>query len=104
MERERTEQMKQAKNFSIEVVFSALTGRMMCNSFSEIHEFIEFLAGQPVFTHSIPSVMDSLRSDLESQVEQLLEHCDEVKNISIDKWPDLQRRLRKKFGKKLYIK
>jgi hypothetical protein len=38
-------------------LLSVVSGKMVCQSFSDIHEAIEVLAGGPVFTHQIPAWM-----------------------------------------------
>jgi hypothetical protein len=40
------------RDFPTEVVLSILTGRLLCD-FADMHECIEFLAGEPVFTHQL---------------------------------------------------
>src|SRR5678815_2605033 len=41
-----------AKSYPTEVLLSISTGRLLCD-FSDMHECIEFLTGEPVFTHQL---------------------------------------------------
>jgi hypothetical protein len=58
--------------FKTEVVLSILTGRLLCD-FSEMHECIEFLAGEPVFTHQLANrdFVDELASAVRFQLPAL---------------------------------
>lgn len=48
------------------VVFSLCQPRLACE-FAKVHEAIEFIAGQSVWTHSIPRVMKGIEPSLRSQ-------------------------------------
>ena len=41
--------------FAPDVVFSVLTETLLCHSFSEVHELIEWQLGYPVMTHQLAS-------------------------------------------------
>lgn len=43
------------KEFPTTVVMSAVSGFLMCD-FPLVHEFCEFMAGEPVWTHQLPRV------------------------------------------------
>jgi hypothetical protein len=46
--------MSKVKNFGKHVVMSIASGRLLCD-FGDMHEAIEFLAQEPVFTHQLAS-------------------------------------------------
>ena len=47
--------MADKKIFSLEVLISSISGRLVCE-FGEMHEMLETLAGEPVWTHQLPRV------------------------------------------------
>ena len=51
---------------STSVVFSLCQPRLACE-FSMVHEAIEFIAGQSVWTHSIPRMLEALKPSLMEQ-------------------------------------
>lgn len=60
------------KDFPTEVVLSLTDGRLLCE-FEKLHELVEFLAGEPVYTHQMafrPFVED-LRSSAIAQHPKL---------------------------------
>ena len=48
------------------VVFSLCQPRLACE-FAKVHEAIEFISGQSVWTHSLPRMLTALRPHLEQQ-------------------------------------
>lgn len=52
--------------FETAVIFSVCQPRVACE-FSKVHEAIEFLAGQSVWTHSLPRMLEALRPSLMQQ-------------------------------------
>ena len=63
--------MTTTKTFSLGEVLSCTTGRLLTQTFSRVHELIEYLAGVPVFTHQLGRVNDELRPHLLSQFPHL---------------------------------
>ena len=57
------------REFKMEVALSIATGRLLC-PFSDMHECIEFLAGEPVFTHQLAyrPFYDELQAAVKAQV------------------------------------
>ena len=43
------------RKFPTEVVLSVTDGRLLC-TFDRVHEFLEFMAGESVWTHQVPRV------------------------------------------------
>lgn len=49
-----------SKRFTLGVVLSVTTGKLLC-PFDELHEFLDYLTGQSLFTHQLPRAADSAR-------------------------------------------
>jgi hypothetical protein len=47
-----------SKKFHIGVVLSVTTGKLLC-PFDELHEFLDYLTGQQLFTHQLSRAADS---------------------------------------------
>lgn len=56
----------ETKEFGLGAVVSIVDGKMVA-PFGEIHELIEWMAGEPVWTHQIPRVSDEARPALIEQ-------------------------------------
>lgn len=71
--------------FPTAVVLSLSSGRMLC-AFSEMHEFAEFLAGSPVFTHQFAHrpFMNELKASIFRQHPALREFDAEA--VTKDNW------------------
>jgi len=54
------------KTVNLGVVLSVTDGRLMA-PFSDVHEFLEYRAGEPVWTHQLPRVMDEVAPRLLEQ-------------------------------------
>lgn len=52
--------MTKRRDFGIGVVLSVTTGRLLCD-FADLHEFIEFMVGGPVFTHQLVKASDYIK-------------------------------------------
>lgn len=52
--------MTEKREFPAEVVLSVTSGVLLCKSFSDVHECVEFLLGRPVWTHEFadPSLLE----------------------------------------------
>ena len=52
------------------IIVSAYTGYLLCDSFSDVHEYVEKILGRPVWTHEFADEMihkeirEAARSDL----------------------------------------
>lgn len=66
-----------SKSFPIEVVASVYTGRVLCDSFSEVHHMVEHLMNGPVWTHQIPFVHDACKAEIRRQFPKLVDAIDE---------------------------
>jgi len=53
-------------HFETSVIFSLCQTRMACE-FSRVHEALEFISGQSVWTHSIPRMLQALKPSLMQQ-------------------------------------
>lgn len=61
-----------AKSFPVPVIVSATHRHLLCDSgFSSVHELIEWVCGEPVWTHQIPRVFESVRDGVFRQHPQL---------------------------------
>lgn len=47
-----------SKRFTLGAVLSVTTGKLLC-PFDELHEFLDYLTGQNLFTHQLPRAADS---------------------------------------------
>ena len=59
--------------FDGDVVMTAVTGRMVCEKFSDMHALYEVVLGQPVFTHQLPLVFERVAGWLAAQHPTLAE-------------------------------
>lgn len=57
------------------LLVSAYTGYMICSQFSELHEYIEEVLGEPIFTHQMGSEEFNkvLRNKLKPKILELIE-------------------------------
>lgn len=61
----------EALNKEQALLLSAYTGVLLCDDFSDLHQYIEKIAGRPVFTHEIDrntEFMKELQEKLKPQV------------------------------------
>lgn len=59
-----------SRKFALGVVLSATTGKLLC-PFDELHEFLDYLTGQSLFTHQLPRASQSARPYILSVYEDL---------------------------------
>ena len=61
------------------LLISAYTGYMICSQFSELHEYIEEVMGEPIFTHQLGSEEFNrmLRGKLQPKIIELIEGIQE---------------------------
>jgi hypothetical protein len=52
-----------ARNVALGTVLSATTGYLLCD-FTELQDFLEFMAGEPVWTHQLGRVAAEVRTSL----------------------------------------
>jgi len=52
------------------LIISVYTGVLLCDNFSDLHEYIEKLAGRPVFTHEMGNT--KLMDELKEKVKPIL--------------------------------
>lgn len=90
------------KTYPTEVVLSISTGRLLCR-FSDMHELIEYISGQPIFTHMLASkaLSEALSEAIFKQHPQLREI--DSKSINTDNWEQKKNELIEKFGPSLEI-
>lgn len=62
--------MSQTREVPIGVIMSLTQPYLLCD-FKDIHEFVEFLSGGPVWTHQIPRVADQAKPYLVEQFPDL---------------------------------
>jgi hypothetical protein len=57
------------RTFPTTVVLSIVSGRLLCESFGDMHELAEYVAGHPIWTHEFAeqSLSDRLRRELIAQ-------------------------------------
>ena len=57
------------------LLISAYTGYMICSQFNELHEYIEEVMGEPIFTHQMGSEEFNkvLRNKLKPKILELIE-------------------------------
>lgn len=60
------------KDYPLGVVLSLTTGMLLC-PFDEVHEFVEFMAGEPIWTHQLPRVGKEVEEVLKRQHPALAE-------------------------------
>ncbi len=67
------------KTYPIEVLLSISTGVLLC-PFGDMHECVEYLAGQPVFTHQLAfkPFVDQLKAAVVTQYPDLAVNSDHV--------------------------
>ena len=75
---------KETRDFSTAVLLSVTTGKLLCQSFSLMHEAAEFVLGEPIMTHHFASseMNDLLRQDV------LKQHPDLLPNLADDVTPE----------------
>lgn len=56
------------------LLLSAYTGVLLCEKFSDLHEYIEKIAGRPVFTHEMGKTdfMIKLQEKLKPQILKII--------------------------------
>ena len=75
---------KETSDFSTAVLLSVTTGKLLCQSFSLMHEAAEFILGNPIMTHHFTS---SEMNDLLCQ-NVLKQHPDLLPNLADDVTPE----------------
>lgn len=77
-----------ARRFPVEVVLSVSSGVLLCD-FSLMHEFIEFIAGHPVWTHELAdkSFADRLAADCIAQYPKLEEMPVKFLSLCLERTP-----------------
>lgn len=59
--------MINTREFPIGVILSITTGRLCCHQFSDMHEALDYLTGETLFTHQLPRAADAVRPVLFDQ-------------------------------------
>jgi hypothetical protein len=56
------------------LLLSAYTGILLCDSFGDLHQYIEKIAGRPVFTHEMghTKFMEELQEKLKPQILEII--------------------------------
>lgn len=90
------------RSFATEVVLSLTTGRLLC-PFSDLHEFVEFVAGEPVFTHQLAhrAFVQELKDGVFRQYPQL-KAIDES-GVTKDNWQEFRDKYVEALGPTLDI-
>lgn len=73
------------KTFNIEVVLSAVTGKLLC-SIGEVYEILNFLTGDNLFTHQLPRAGRVCRIPVFKE-HPFLKDID-VSDINTDNWKE----------------
>lgn len=95
--------MSQTREFSTAVIASIVSGTMLCESFSDIHEAAEYLMGHPIWTHHFAD--EKLVADMRKTVlEQHPGMPTEFPQVSRENWRSVVAELNAKFGKTLTIR
>lgn len=80
-----------SKRFTIDVIISVYTGILATDNFSKIHEMIEYLVGEPVFTYQLSRVQEECapwllrRHPFLSEIDASIITADNYRDI-VDGW------------------
>ena len=95
---------QEARRFPLLVALSAATGILMVDSFSAVHECIEFVAGEPVFTHQIPRVGDEVAASCLAQHPQLAPAYAEAEQINRGNYAAFAQKWLDEYGPELRLR
>lgn len=97
--------MEQQKSWPTEVVLSIVTGFLVAE-FSEVHRAMEWLAGEPVWTHQLPRIAREAKPGILADHPAIEEACKEAEAGKIDKsnWQAWQSRWRERYGATLLLR
>jgi hypothetical protein len=82
----------ETKSFTIPVLVSLVSGKLLTNTFGDVHECAEFVIGHPVWTHEFAS--ETLWQAMRAKV--LEQHPDldvDVEHVTKDNWRDVVAKL-----------
>lgn len=70
----------ETKAFTVPVLVSLVSGKLLCSDFSKVHECAEFVVGHPMWTHEFgsESAWRSLRTKVLAQHPELDVDCSSV--------------------------
>lgn len=78
--------VRETKEFPTPVVMSIVTGRLVAQPFSDVHECLEWAAGEPVWTHQLPRVSKELAPAIVGLLPSLNEAVAEAEQIDSTNW------------------
>ena len=61
-----------SRRFHLGTILTVTTGRLVA-PFAELHEFLEYMAGEPVWTHQLPRVMEEAQPAILAQHPRLVD-------------------------------
>lgn len=78
------------KTFPIGVIISSVSGILVADNFGDVHEFFEWIAGEPVWTHQLVRLFDEAKPVLTQQFPDLaaieIPEFEEPKSETIPVW------------------
>lgn len=93
---------KKSRMFPLGVLLSISSGRLLC-SFSDMHECVEFLVGEPVFTHqfAFKPFADEIAASILEQHPAL--RAFDASAVTRENWRSCLADAERKFGKTLAV-
>ncbi|MFY7960730.1 MAG: hypothetical protein ACOVVK_11690 [Elsteraceae bacterium] len=77
------------RDFPTAVALSAITGFMVHEPFSDVHECLTYMAGQEIWTHQLPRVCGEAKAWAIANRPEFIPAINEAKTITKDNWRDV---------------
>lgn len=94
--------MTETREWPTDVVLSAVTGILLCE-FGKMHEMLEWMAGEPVWTHQLPRVCREAVPVVVAAQPRLQEAIEEADAVTKDNWPEWRKTWLGRYGETLTI-
>ena len=88
----------ETREFPTAILLSITTGKLLCESFSPVHEAAEFVLGSPIFTQhfTLDKMIDKLRQNVLKQHSDLLPNL--ADDVTPENWQEKTKALVERLG------
>lgn len=90
------------REFPTLVILSIVTGSLVCE-FDKVHEAIEWMAGEPVWTHQLPRVSREIQAAMLVRRPELAAAVAEAEHVTHDNYRDWVARWVERYGETMTV-
>lgn len=94
--------MAETREWPTDVVLSVVTGSLV-SEFSFVHQMLEWMAGEPVWTHQLPRVCREAVPVIIAAHPSLQAAVDEAEQVTRENWSEWRRTWLDRYGETLTV-